>query len=99
MRLDAALESSDQSDIDQALLMKATETLDGGDPQTAATLLDQALSRPLGAEQGKALHESGREFQPGTGAEEVVAIVVGAVLLLVGLFLLRGRRGGAAAST
>ena len=93
VRLDAALESSDQRDIDAELLMEATETLDGGDPVAAAALLDQALSRPLGADSGKALHESGREFDPGTGTQEVVAIVVGALLLLGGALLFwRGPR-------
>ena len=91
VRLDAALESSDQRDIDAELLMEATETLDGGDPVAAAALLDQALSRPLGAEQGKALHESGREFDPGTGTQEVLAIVIGIVLLVAGVLLLWGR--------
>lgn len=36
----------------------------------------------------KALHESGREFQPATGAEEIVGIIAGAVLLLLGGALL-----------
>lgn len=91
VRLDAALESADQSDIDRQLLAQATETLDAGDPEGAVPLLDQALSRPLGAEQGKALHESGRKFDPGTGAQEVVGIVLGILLLLGGgLWLRRG---------
>ncbi len=92
VRLDAALESEDTADVDMPLLRKATETLDGGDPQGAIPLLDGALSRPLGAESGKALHESGREFQPGTDTQEVVAIVTGAVLLLLGAALLGGGR-------
>lgn len=91
IRLDAALESNDQSDVDRALLKQATETLDGGDVQGAAPLLDQALSRPLGAGSGKALHEAGREFRPGTGAQEIVGIVLGASLLLLGLLVLRRR--------
>ncbi len=88
VRLDAALESEDQSDIDVKLLRRATETLDGGDPEGAVPLLDEALSRPLGAASGKALHESGREFRPATGTQEVVAIIAGAVLLLLGGALL-----------
>ncbi len=93
VRLDAALESEDKGDIDASELRQATETLDGGDPQAAISLLDQALSRPLGADTGKALHESGREFQPGTGAQELVGISVGAALLLLGgLLLWRGGR-------
>ena len=91
-QLDAALESKDQSAIDGPLLRKATETLDGGNPEGAIRLLDEALSRPLGAASGKALHESGREFQPATGAQEVVAIVLGAAFVLVGAGLLLGRR-------
>lgn len=88
VRLDAALESNDQSDIDTRLLGEAAETLDGGDPEGAVPLLDEALSRPLGAASGKALHEAGREFQPATGAQEVVAIIAGAVALLLGGALL-----------
>ena len=95
VRLDAALESEDKSDIDTALLEQATETLDGGDPEGAIPLLDEALSRPLGAPSGKALHVAGKEFRPATGAQEVVAIVLGAVLLALGTaLLLRGRRAG-----
>jgi LPXTG-motif cell wall-anchored protein len=92
-RLDAAVESDDQSDIDPVLLNHAMETLDAGDDNGAVNLLDQALSRPLGEASGAALHESGREFQPATGAQEIVAIVLGALLLLLAAFLLlRGRR-------
>lgn len=88
LRLDAALESEDKEDIDLALLRRATETLDAGDPQGAVPLLDQALSRPLGAASGAALHEAGREFEPATGGEETVAIVLGTIALLAGVVLL-----------
>ena len=88
IRLDAALESKDKADIDQPLLREATETLDGGNPEAAVRLLDEALSRPLGAASGKALHEAGREFGPGTGAQEIVGMAVGAALLLLGAALL-----------
>ena len=84
LRLDAALESKDKSDIDVARLRAATEALDSGRPEAAIPLLDQALSRPLGSDAGKALHESGREFKPGTDAQEVVAIILGTVLILIG---------------
>lgn len=84
MRLDAALESKEKSGIDVKRLKEATEKLDGGDPEGAVPLLDEALSRPLGSDSGKALHDAGREFQPGTGAPEVVAIIAGALLLLLG---------------
>ena len=93
MRLDAALESKDKSDIDVKLLRAGTEMLDGGDPEGAVPLLDEALSRPLGAKSGKALHEAGREFEPATGAQEVVGIVAGALLLALGLVgIAAGRR-------
>lgn len=93
VRLDAALESKDKSDIDLARLRLATKTLDAGNPKAAVVLLDEALSRPLGSDRGKALHESGREFTPGTGPQEIVAIILGAALLLLGIFALwRGRR-------
>jgi LPXTG-motif cell wall-anchored protein len=93
IRLDAALESKDKSAIDVAVLRKGTETLDNGDAAGAIPLLDEALSRPLGAASGKALHEAGREFQPATGAQEIVGIVAGGALLALGAFLLvTGRR-------
>jgi hypothetical protein len=88
-RLDAALESEDMGGIDMALLKQATETLDGGDPAGAIPLLDEALSRPNGAKSGAALHEAGQEFQPATGAQEIVAIVAGASLILLGVFSLK----------
>ena len=99
MRLDAALESKDKSDIDMKLLQAGTEKLDGGDPEGAVPLLDEALSRPLGAGSGKALHEAGREFEPATGTQEIVGIVAGGLLLalgLVGIAAGRGRRPRAA---
>jgi len=89
MRLDAALESKDRSDIDVGRLRQATETLDGGDHKAAIPLLDEALSRPLGSDKGKALHEAGREFNTGTGTQEILAIALGSVLLLTGAFALR----------
>lgn len=98
MRLDAALESKDRSDVDFARLTKATETLDGGDPAAAATMLDEALSRPLGADRGKALHEAGREFTPEAATQEVVGTAVGVVLLLLGAVGLRRSRTSAAPS-
>lgn len=92
-RLDAALESKDKSGINVGELRAATETLDQGHPHDAIPLLDRALSLPLGASSGKALHEAGREFQPATGAQEIVAIAVGAALLALGALLLwRARR-------
>jgi len=94
MRLDAAVESKDKSDIDPALLKRAMETLDDGDRDRAVAMLDEALSRPLGSDSGKALHEAGREFRPATGAQEIVGIAIGAAALLLGLLALRtGRRG------
>ena len=94
VRLDAALESKDKSDIDRRVLAQATETLDGGDPESAITLLDAALSRPLGAEQGLAMHEAGRQFEPATGAAEIISIVTGALLLLLGTWTLQPSRRG-----
>ena len=93
MRLDAAVESKNKSDIDAALLERAMETLDGGDAGQAVVVLDEALSRPLGSDSGKALHEAGREFRPARGAQEIVGIALGAVALLLGLLALgTGRR-------
>lgn len=98
VRLDAALESKDKSDIDVALLRKATETLDAGRPKAAIPLLDEALSRPLGSNRGKALHKAGREFTPATGPQEIVGIALGALLTLIGgaaLWRTRSRKGDA----
>ena len=93
MRLDAAVESKNKSDIDAALLERAMETLDEGNAGQAVVVLDEALSRPLGSDAGKALHEAGREFRPARGAQEIVAIAVGAAALLLGLLALGvGRR-------
>lgn len=99
VRLDAALESEDMGGIDMALLKQATETLDGGDPAGAIPLLDEALSRPNGAKSGAALHEAGQEFQPATGTQEIVAIVAGVCLLLLGLLALRPWRRESATSS
>ena len=85
MRLDAAVESKDKSNVDAAVLERAMETLDDGNSAQAVSMLDQALSRPLGADKGKVLHDAGREFRPATGAQEIVAIAAGAALLVVGL--------------
>ena len=93
MRLDAAVESKDNSDIDAALLERAMETLDDGDADRAVAMLDQALSRPLGSDTGKVLHEAGREYRPASGPQEIVGIALGAAALLLGLLALRpGRR-------
>ena len=89
VRLDAALESKDTSGVDMAVLKKATETLDHGDLQGAVPLIDEALSRPQGVEHGAALHEAGREFQPATGDQEIVSIIAGACLVLLGLLAIR----------
>ncbi len=91
-RLDAALESKDQHGIDVATLRQAMETLDAGHESAAVPLLDRALSEPLGASSGKALHEAGREFQPATGAQEYVGIALGTALLALGAGLLLRRR-------
>ena len=93
VRLDAALESRDQQQVDVPTLRRAAETLDGGDAARAQTLIDEALSRPLGATSGKLFHGAGREFRPATGPQEIVAIGAGAAALLLGVLgLLRARR-------
>ena len=88
VRLDAALESKDRSAINLSQLEEAMELVDAGSPDAAIPLLDRALSLPLGASSGKALHQAGREFQPATGAQEVIAIAAGAALLGLGTLLL-----------
>lgn len=91
-RIEAALVSEDKADVDAEVLAEAAEALEAGDHEAAIPLIDEALSRPLGAAEGKALHEAGREFQPGTGTQEVVAIIAGVALLGLGLFALAPRR-------
>jgi hypothetical protein len=86
VRLTAALRSKDSSDVDVKRLRRAAEALDAGNSAATVPLLDEALSRPLGSERGKALHEAGREFTPGTGAQEIVGIALGGALLLLGVF-------------
>jgi hypothetical protein len=99
VRLDAALASRDKDDVDVASLRRAAETFDRGDLEGAVPLIDQALSRPLGSDSGKALHEAERSFTPAKGGQEVVGIVAGAAFLLLGGFMLalarvRHRRAG-----
>ncbi|MEO8093153.1 MAG: hypothetical protein ABI726_10645 [bacterium] len=97
-RVEAALVSEDQDDVDTAALAEAAEALERGEHEAAIPLLDAALSRPLGADQGAALHEAGREYRPARDAQEIVGIIVGGALLLLGLLsLLLGRRSTAAA--
>lgn len=61
--------------------------------------LTPASQRPpvplLGSDRGKALHEAGREFSPGTGAQEIVGIILGVLLMAIGgagLWRTHGRR-------
>ena len=92
-RVEAALASEEPADVDPAALAEAAEALERGEHEEAIPLLDAALSRPLGSDRGKALHESGREFEPASGTQESIAIVAGAILLVVGaLTLLPWRR-------
>jgi len=92
-RLEAALESDNQDDVDVKALGQASVALERGDTEAAIALIDESLSRPLGVDQGAALHEAGREYRPARGAQEIVAIIVGGALLLFGLLsLLHGRR-------
>lgn len=94
IRLDAALESKDRSDVDMPTLRRATETLDGGgDSKRVLALIDEALSKPFGANSGKLFHGAGREFRPVAGTQETVAVIVGALLLaLAATGLWRARR-------
>jgi hypothetical protein len=57
VRLDAALESQDQREVDTPTLRRAAETLDGGDAVRAQRLIDEALSRPLAGLSGSGLSE------------------------------------------
>jgi hypothetical protein len=99
MRIDAALESKDREDVDLRLLAQADEALDGGDPEGAVELLNRALGGgPLPVDEaatpsGDALHNAGRAFEPNSTAQETIAAILGAALLLLGgLLVLRHRR-------
>lgn len=89
VRLAAALASEDRRQVDEPTLRRAREALETGTPASRVlALIDEALSKPLGAKSGKLFHGAGREFEPATGDQEVIAIVAGAVLLLLGIALL-----------
>jgi hypothetical protein len=101
MRIDAALESKHREDVDRRLLAQADEALDGGDREGAIELLNRALGGgplPVGDEEatapsGDALHNAGRAFEPNSTAQETIAAILGAALLLLGgLLVLRHRR-------
>ena len=99
-RIDAALESDDQDDVDIALVRGADAALDEGDSARAKDLLNRALGgEPLpldeetGVVGGAALHNAGRAFSPSGSDQESVAAIVGAALLAAGVGLLvRHRR-------
>lgn len=103
MRIDAALESQDQEDVDAGLLREADEALDGGDTARAKDLLNRALGggplpveNDVSAPRGAALHNAGRAFEPNSTDQELVAALAGLLLLGLGaLLLLRRRRGEA----
>lgn len=92
-RLEAALESDNQDNVDLEALAEARATLERGDAEVAMGLIDESLSRPLGVDQGAALHEAGREYRPARGAQEIVGIIAGGALILLGLLtMLHNRR-------
>lgn len=94
VRLDAALESGDTRDVDMPTLRRAADVLDrGGADKRVMDLIDEALSKPYGAKSGRLFHGGGREFRPARDAQQVVGIIVGGVLLVLGGSLLwRTRR-------
>ena len=93
VRLDAALESKDQRDVDMPALRRATETLDGGgSSKRVLAQIDEALSKPFGANSGKLFHGAGREFRPVAGTQETVAVIAGALMLLLAAVGLRRAR-------
>ena len=96
-RIDAALESRERDDVNLELLRSADEALDGGDRERAVVLLNRALGGgpvPAGEEgegggvSDEALHNAGRAYEPNETAQEVVALVVGLVLLALAALLL-----------
>lgn len=102
MRIDAALESEDQDDVDIALLREADDALDGGDVAEAKELLNRSLGGgPLPLEEdaaaprGDALHNAGRAFEPNSTGQEVVAAIAGLALLALGAVLLLRHRAAA----
>lgn len=99
MRIDAALESEDQDDVDIGLVRQADEALDGGDAARAEDLLNRALGGgPLPVDDeapalsDDALHNAGRAFEPNSTGQEVVAAIAGVALLALGALLLARHR-------
>ena len=104
MRIDAALASKDQDDVEMGLVRQADEALDGGDGARAADLLNRALGGgPLPiddegpAPSGQALHNAGRAFEPNSTGQELIGAIAGLALAALGsLLLVRHRRAAAA---
>jgi len=97
VRVEAALMSEDQADVDLASLERAHDALAAGDAEAAVEALDRALSQPLGAESGKSLHKSEQTADRGDNTQETVAIIAGAAALLLGAILLWAPRRARAA--
>ena len=98
VRLAAALASEDRRQVDEPTLRRARDALEAGAAaRRVLAMIDEALSKPLGAKSGKLFHGAGREFEPATGDQGVIAIVAGAVFLLLGVALLARRRAPRAA--
>lgn len=92
VRLDAAVASKDNADVDVPSLGLAMQTLDrGGSDQRVMDLIDQALSRPFGAERGKVFHGAGRELSGVQDGQETVGLILGLVILAGAFVGLRRR--------
>lgn len=92
VRVEAALISEDREDVDAASLERALDALAAGNTELAVEELDRALSQPLGAESGKSLHKAEQTVDRGNQTQESVAILAGAILLLLGAALLLAPR-------
>ena len=102
MRIDAALESEDQDDVDTALLRQADDALDSGDVAGAKELLNRSLgggplpvNEDAAAPRGAALHNAGRALEPNSTGQEVVAAAAGIALLAPGAVLRLRHRAAA----
>lgn len=94
VRLDAAVASRDTKDVDMASLRRAMDLLDkGGSEEQVMGLIDEALSRPLGARSGRLFHGAGRELSGVHRSQEVWGLVLGLLLTGAGGVLLVMRRG------
>jgi len=97
-KLEAALASEHQEDVDLRAVREAIEALQKDDHELAVEHMNAALGaepKPAPEEVPEEALEHSPEFEPGRGAEEWIALGVGIAALLAGLGILALRRTAA----